>query len=74
MGQKVNPIGFRLGGVYTWSSRWFSPKATYAQNLLEDHKIRKFLMTHLKSAGASKVVNVASSEVARLPAASLDFT
>ena len=55
MGQKVNPIGFRLGGVYTWSSRWFSPKATYAQNLLEDHKIRKFLMTHLKSAGVSKV-------------------
>src|SRR3989344_6689081 len=55
MGQKVNPIGFRLGGIYTWSSRWFATKETYAQNLLEDYKIRQFLMVYLKSAGVSKV-------------------
>ena len=55
MGQKVNPIGFRLGGIYTWSSRWFATKETYAQNLLEDYKIRQFLMVYLKSAGVSRV-------------------
>lgn len=55
MGQKVNPIGFRMGGVYTWSSRWFAPKGEFANNLLEDHKIRKFLMQQLKPAGISKV-------------------
>lgn len=55
MGQKVNPIGFRMGGVYTWSSRWFAPKGEFANNLLEDNKIRKFLMQHLKPAGISKV-------------------
>ena len=55
MGQKVNPIGFRMGGVYTWSSRWFAPKGMFARNLLEDNKIRKFLMQHLKQAGISKV-------------------
>jgi len=56
MGQKVNPIGFRLGTVYTWSSRWFAPKGkTYVSQLLEDYKIRKFLMENLKAAGISKV-------------------
>jgi small subunit ribosomal protein S3 len=55
MGQKVNPIGFRMGGVYTWSSRWFAPKGEFATNLLEDNKIRKFLMQQLKPAGISKV-------------------
>ncbi|MBI2012662.1 30S ribosomal protein S3 [Candidatus Curtissbacteria bacterium] len=55
MGQKVNPIGFRLGNVYTWSSRWFAQGKTYAQYLLEDKKIREFLMEKLKMAGVSKV-------------------
>lgn len=55
MGQKVNPIGFRLGNVYTWSSRWFAKKGDFANNLLEDHQIRKFLMKQLKPAGISKV-------------------
>ncbi len=55
MGQKVNPIGFRMGGIYTWSSRWFAPKGEFAKNLLEDNQIRKFLMQHLKNAGISKV-------------------
>lgn len=56
MGQKVNPIGFRIGTVYTWNSRWFSQKGeTYAKQLLEDYRIRKYLMENLKTAGISKV-------------------
>lgn len=55
MGQKVNPIGFRLGTVYTWSSRWFAKKADFAGYLLEDKKIREFLMKALKPAGVAKV-------------------
>lgn len=55
MGQKVNPIGFRIGNVYTWSSRWYATKGQYAAYLLEDQQIRKFLMNELKSAGISKI-------------------
>ena len=55
MGQKVNPIGFRLGTIYTWSSRWFAKKGNYSQFLLEDQKIRKFIMNNLKAAGVAKV-------------------
>lgn len=55
MGQKVNPIGFRMGGIYTWSSRWYAKKGDFARNLLEDHKIRKYLMQNLKNAGVAKV-------------------
>ncbi len=55
MGQKVNPIGFRLGNVYTWSSRWFAKKGDFSANLLEDHKIRKYLMKNLKVAGVARV-------------------
>lgn len=56
MGQKVNPIGFRLGGVYTWTSRWFAQRGNiYADQLLEDQQIRKYLMENLKAAGIAKV-------------------
>ena len=55
MGQKVNPIGFRLGNVYTWSSRWYATKGQFAIYLLEDQKIRKYLTSELKSAGISKI-------------------
>ena len=56
MGQKVNPVGFRLGSLYTWSSRWFAPNSnTFVEYLLEDQKIRKFLMENLKAAGVAKV-------------------
>lgn len=55
MGQKVNPIGFRLGNVYTWSSRWFANRKNYSQYILEDRKIRIFLMEVLKNAGIAKV-------------------
>lgn len=56
MGQKVNPIGFRLGTIYTWNSRWFSQKGDIFRNqLLEDHEIRKYLMENLKAAGIARV-------------------
>ncbi|KKR78044.1 MAG: 30S ribosomal protein S3 [Candidatus Curtissbacteria bacterium GW2011_GWA1_40_9] len=55
MGQKVNPIGFRTGGIYTWSSRWFAKKGDFATFLLEDNKIRKYLLEKLRNAGVSKV-------------------
>lgn len=55
MGQKVNPIGFRLGNLYTWSSRWFAEDKKYQNLLLEDIKIRKNLMEKLKIAGIAKV-------------------
>ena len=43
MGQKVNPIGFRLGINVDWRSRWYARKADYSKYLLEDFKIRKFI-------------------------------
>ena len=55
MGQKVNPIGLRLGIIKSWESRWFSEK-DYSKLLQEDIDIRKFLMKKLSSAGISKVV------------------
>ena len=55
MGQKVNPLGFRLSTTKEWQSRWFATdKQSYKHNLLEDLKIRRFLMEKLKSAGIVK--------------------
>jgi small subunit ribosomal protein S3 len=56
MGQKVNPIGLRLGINRTWDSRWFATKAEYAKLLHEDMEIRKELMGALKQAAISKIV------------------
>lgn len=55
MGQKVNPIGFRIGQVQTWQSRWFAGKREYPKNVLEDLRIRKFLFEKLKLAGIIEV-------------------
>ncbi|MBW1911849.1 MAG: 30S ribosomal protein S3 [Deltaproteobacteria bacterium] len=54
MGQKVNPIGFRLGVHRNWDSRWFSGKE-YSSFVLEDYNIRKFLKKRLFQAGVSRV-------------------
>lgn len=43
MGQKVHPIGFRVGITEGWRSRWFAPKAAFADFLVEDYKIRAFV-------------------------------
>ncbi|MFZ4126245.1 MAG: 30S ribosomal protein S3 [Rickettsiales bacterium] len=55
MGQKVNPIGLRLGINKTWDSRWFAGD-DYADKLHEDIKIRKYVKTKLNQAGVSKII------------------
>ncbi len=56
MGQKVNPIGLRLGINRTWDSRWFADGKDYGRLLHEDLKIRDFIMKNRRQAGISKVV------------------
>lgn len=55
MGQKVNPIGFRLGNLLTWKSRWYADKKQYQNFVLEDRQLRQFLMDKLKTAGINRV-------------------
>ena len=55
MGQKVNPLSFRLGVTYTWKSRWYADKKHYQEFVLEDRTLRLFLMDKLKSAGITGV-------------------
>src|SRR6202030_3013515 len=56
MGQKVNPIGLRLGINRTWDSRWFAGRTEYGKLLHEDMAIRATLMKNLKQAAISKIV------------------
>ena len=55
MGQKIHPIGFRMGISATWKSRWFAKGSKYKDNVLEDIKIRDILMKKLKPAGVQSV-------------------
>ncbi|MFX8653226.1 30S ribosomal protein S3, partial [Acinetobacter baumannii] len=56
MGQKVNPVGIRLGIVKDWESRWYTKKdSDYAKNLLADIKVRKFLEEKLIDAGVARI-------------------
>ncbi len=55
MGQKVNPIGLRVGINRTWDSRWFAGR-DYAKKLVEDLKLREYIQERLKPAGISKVI------------------
>ena len=56
MGQKVNPIGLRLGINRTWDSRWFAGENEYSKLMHEDMAIREALMKQLKQAAVSKIV------------------
>ncbi|MGV6801928.1 MAG: 30S ribosomal protein S3 [bacterium] len=56
MGQKVNPIGLRLGINRTWDSRWYADKRSYGDLLHEDLAIRSFLQKKLQAAGVSRIV------------------
>jgi len=51
VGQKVNPISFRIGNLYTWSSLWYGSNKNFKKTLLEDIAIRDYLMKKLKLAG-----------------------
>lgn len=55
MGQKVNPHGFRVGVVKDWNSRWYADKKNFADNLVEDFKVREFVKKKLYTAGISKI-------------------
>ena len=55
MGQKVNPIGFRTGIMMGWKSRWYASKKEFADLLIEDQKLRKYIHEKYKFAGISKV-------------------
>ena len=65
MGQKVNPIGFRLGINRTWDSRWYA-EASYADLLHEDLRIRDFLRERLAQAGVSRIVIERPAKKARI--------
>ncbi|MGD9784011.1 MAG: 30S ribosomal protein S3 [Hyphomicrobiaceae bacterium] len=56
MGQKVNPVGLRVGINRTWDSRWFAGRSEYGKLLLEDMKIREHILKQQRQAGISKVV------------------
>ena len=56
MGQKVNPLGFRLGVNRTWDSRWYADKQSFGDLLHEDIELRQYLNQRLKQAGVSKIV------------------
>ncbi|MBI3133569.1 MAG: 30S ribosomal protein S3 [Bacteroidetes bacterium] len=55
MGQKANPIGNRLGFIHGWDSNWFGGK-DYASKIVEDYKIREYLMARLSKASISKII------------------
>ncbi len=55
MGQKVNPIGLRVGVNRTWDSRWYATGPSFAVNLHEDFKLRKYIKKKLKHAGISRI-------------------
>ena len=56
MGQKVNPIGFRLGVNRGWDSVWFAKKNQFGKNLIEDFKIREYIKKNVLNSGISKVM------------------
>ncbi|HSO59596.1 MAG TPA: 30S ribosomal protein S3 [Desulfobacterales bacterium] len=65
MGQKVNPIGLRLGIIKTWESQWYGGK-NYAGYIFEDHKLRKFIKQKLYHAGVSRIEVERSAKRIRL--------
>lgn len=56
MGQKVNPIGFRVGVIRGWDSVWYEEKKNYAKYLHEDLKIKKFIEKNNKNAGIARII------------------
>ncbi|MBT4922711.1 MAG: 30S ribosomal protein S3 [Rickettsiales bacterium] len=56
MGQKINPICFRIGVTKAWDSKWYAKKSDYVRFLDEDIKIRSYILRHNKNAAISKVI------------------
>lgn len=55
MGHKISPISLRIGGLQTWSSRWFSDKQKYKNYLISDIKLRKLIFERLRNAALSQI-------------------
>lgn len=55
MGQKINPVSFRVGVTLPWASRWYAAKKDYGDYLVEDHMVRKFVKKEYGFAGISKI-------------------
>ncbi len=66
MGQKVNPVGLRLGINRTWDSRWYAARGAYSQMLHEDIKIRDYLRKRLAQAGVSRIIIERPAKKARV--------
>jgi small subunit ribosomal protein S3 len=66
MGQKINPIGLRLGINRTWDSRWFADGSAYGDLLLEDLALRKMLEKRLAGAGISRIIIESPAKKARI--------
>ena len=66
MGQKVNPISFRVGYIKGWESLWYSKKKSYADKLLEDTRIRRYIKANFKQCAISNIVIERASEKIRV--------
>ena len=62
MGQKINPIGFRLGVNRSWDSIWYAKKNDYGKFLIEDYKIRQYIRKNIINAGVSEIIIERSSK------------
>lgn len=66
MGQKINPVGFRIGVSKDWSSKWFYDKSDYSKYAVEDHKIRRYLEKKFDLAGLKDVLIERSGNILNL--------
>ncbi|MBQ1716715.1 MAG: 30S ribosomal protein S3, partial [Ruminococcus sp.] len=55
MGQKINPTGLRIGVIKPWESRWYAAPEKFGDTLVEDYKLREYLLEKLAPAGVPKV-------------------
>ena len=74
MGQKVNPIGFRVGVDHDWRSRWFADKRAFGDLLAEDNLIRDVVGRKLKDAAVSEKVKIEKLEAGDMEQAEMTFT
>ena len=62
MGQKINPVGLRLGVNRGWDSTWFAKKKEFGKYLIEDFKIRKYIKKNIINSGVSEIIIERSSK------------
>ena len=63
MGQKVNPVGFRLGVNRGWDSVWYAKKKDFGNYLIEDFKIREYIRKNITNSGVSEIIIERSSKI-----------